>query len=82
MSAVQIAPAPWKRDGFYIEAPGVDYYIATCAGPNATHIADRIVQRVNAHDGLVAALRGLQADPNDPRAHRVALDALAAAGAA
>ena len=39
--------------------------------------AELIVRAVNHHAELVAALRYLQAMPNDPRAHRAALDILA-----
>ena len=35
-----------------------------------------VVRRVNLHDALRASLNRLQANPNDPRAHRQALDTL------
>lgn len=41
--------------------------------------AEFIVRAVNNHEALLAALNYLQSSPNDPRAHRAALDAIAAA---
>lgn len=37
---------------------------------------NRIVNAYNNHEALLIALQNLQASPNDPRAHRVALDAI------
>lgn len=45
----------------------------------AEALADRVKAKIAALPLLVSALDNLQANPNDPRAHRAALDALAAA---
>lgn len=41
--------------------------------------AEFIVRACNSHDELVAALNFIQSEPNNPRAHRAAFDALAKA---
>jgi len=56
------------------------FVVAHTYGPRHVENARFIVAACNLHDDLVAALAGLQANPNDPRAHRKALDVLRQAG--
>lgn len=74
-------PGGERSDFFLTEynpGPGRGHFpLAQMRGVTTVKAArDKVVLSVKCHDPLLAALRGLQANPNDPRAHRAALDAM------
>jgi hypothetical protein len=54
--------------------------IAHCYGHGPIGDAEKDARLIAAAPDLLAALREIQANPNDPRAHRTALDVLAKVG--
>jgi hypothetical protein len=89
-SAVQHTPGPWAHhtNGAHTysvtanDCHGAKCYITTINkfgdGEGGDH-APANAQLIAAAPCLLQALREIQANPNDPRAHRTALDAIAKA---
>lgn len=73
---------PCGDANFYslIEEPDRWVAIVQFNGEILTIRQERLVREMAAGPVLLAALRELQANPNDPRAHRQALDAIKFAG--
>lgn len=78
----QIAPAPWSTGGNSVfktvlkDAKGNS--IASGGNNRAVQgeVLENSLRLASAAPELLAALKNIQANPNDPRAHRQAMDAM------
>lgn len=80
MSAAKHSPGPWAEGSHrtVVDANG-SVVCVVWSGPCGIDVADAHQQLIADAPELLQALRELQANPNDMRAHRRALDAIAKA---